>query len=99
LRAISGSIYAGHHQYEAACLDWQSVIYGGHKLLRKADFRQFKALCDNNYNPCKGEYYLYKEWAAVITAKPKYIAIMCRLITDKDGEDKESHFDDGSVLN
>ena len=62
MRAIVGSVYAAHHQYEVACLNWQSIIDGGHKLLSKADFRQFKALCDNNYIPCKGEYNLYKEW-------------------------------------
>jgi hypothetical protein len=52
-------------------------------------------LCDNDYVPFKGEYYLNKKWAAMITAKPKYIAIISRLITDKDGEDKGNHFDNG----
>jgi hypothetical protein len=34
--------------------------------------------------------------AAVITTKPKYNAIMSKLITDKDEEDEENHFNDGS---
>jgi hypothetical protein len=86
LRAIVGSVYDTHHQYDATCLNWQSVINGGHKLRR---LRQFKALCDNDYVPCRGEYYSYKEWAAVITVKPKYITIMSGLITDKDEDNKK----------
>jgi hypothetical protein len=98
LRAIVGSVYAAHHQYEVACLNWQSIIDGGHKLLSKADFRQFKALCDNDYFPCRGEYYLYKEWAAVIMTKPKYIDIIFGMITDKDEQardNKDNHFENG----
>ncbi len=54
-----------------------------------------KALCDSNYAPCRGEYYLYKEWVAVIMEKSKYIAIMFGVITDKDKNDKEKHINDG----
>ncbi len=63
------SVYAAHTQYEADCLNWQSVITDGHELLSKADFGKFKVFCDNNYFLCRGEYYLYKEWAEVIKAK------------------------------
>ncbi len=38
LRAIVGSVYAAHKQYEADCLNWQSIIKDGHELLSKADF-------------------------------------------------------------
>jgi hypothetical protein len=101
LRAFIGSVYAAHTQYEANCLNWQSVIADGHELLSKADFGQFKALCDN-YFLCRGEYYLYKEWAQIIKAKPRYINIMSSLITGKDEwawNDNEDHVDDYSDNN
>ncbi len=75
---------ASHTQYEADCLNWQSVIDDGHELLSKADFLKFKELFDNNYFLCKNEHDLYKEWAQVIEARPRYINIMSGLITDKD---------------
>jgi hypothetical protein len=58
---IIGSVDVGHTQYEADCLNWQSVINDGHVLLSKADLLQFKELYDNNYFFCKDEYDLYKE--------------------------------------
>jgi hypothetical protein len=82
-----------------ACHDWRSVISVGQELLSKADLRQFKALCDNDYISCKGEYYLYKDWAAMIMAKPKYIAIMSGLTSEEDEVDEEHHFNDGSDNN
>ncbi len=59
-----------HTQYEADCLDWQSVINDGHELLSKPDMLQFKEFCDNNYLLCKDEYDLYKEWTQVIGLGP-----------------------------
>jgi hypothetical protein len=99
LRAIIGSVYAPHTQYEADCLDWQSIIADGHELLSKADLGQFKALGDNNYFFCRGEYHLYEEWAQVIKAKPRYINIMSGLIIGKNKQawsDDEDHFDNYS---
>ncbi len=98
MRAIVSCVYATHHQYEAACHNWQSVIEGGRKLLSKADLRQFKALCNDDYSLCRGEYHLYKEWEEVIIVKPKYISIMSGLITEEEEQemnDKENHFDNG----
>jgi hypothetical protein len=68
----------------------------------KQTSEKFKALCDNDNFPCRGEYYLHKKWAAVIMMKPKYINIMSGLITDEDErarDNKENHFDDGSDNN
>jgi hypothetical protein len=96
LRAIIGSVYAAHTQYEADCLNWQSVIADGHELLSKADLLQFKALCDNNCFLCGGVNHLYKEWTQVVKAKPRYINIMSGLIIDKDKQawnNDEDHFD------
>jgi hypothetical protein len=96
---IIGSVDAAHTQYEADCLNWQSVIGDGHELLSKSDLLQFKELCDDNYFLCKGEYDLYKEWAQVKKAKPRYRSIMSNLITDKDEQawnDNEDHFDNYS---
>ncbi len=42
LRAIIGSVDTAQTNYEADCLDWQSVIDDGHKLLCQADMLQFK---------------------------------------------------------
>jgi hypothetical protein len=86
--AIIGIVFAAETQYEADCLNWQSVIADGHELLSKADLLQFKALCDNNYFLCKGEYHLYKEWAQVIKARPRYINIMSCLITGRGSVEK-----------
>ncbi len=96
---IVSCVNAAHHQYEAACHNWQSVIEDGHKLLSKVDLRQFKALCNNKYSLCRGEYHLYEEWEEVIMAKPNYISIMSGLITEEEEQEmnnKENHFDDGS---
>jgi hypothetical protein len=90
---------ATHSQYEADCLNWQSVIDDGHELLSKADLLQFKELCDDNYFLCEDEYNLYKEWTQVIEARPRYINIMSGLITDKDERawnDDKNQFDDYS---
>jgi hypothetical protein len=102
LRTIIGSVDTAHTQYEADCLNWQSVIADGHELLSKADYLQFKELCDNNYFLCEGEYDQYKEWTQVIEARPRYINIMSGLITDKDEQawnDDENQFDDYSDNN
>jgi hypothetical protein len=61
LQAIIGVVDTAHTEYEADCLDWQSVIDDGHELLCQADMLQFKELCNNNYLLCKDEYDLYKE--------------------------------------
>jgi hypothetical protein len=45
---------------------------------------QFKELCDNNYIICKDEYDLYKEWAQVTEARPRYIKIMYGWINVED---------------
>ncbi len=95
---IASCIYAAHHQCEAACHNWQSIIEGGCKLLSKADLRKFKALFDDNYSLCRGEYHLYEEWEEVIMTKPQYISIMSGLIIEEEEQgmnDKENHFDDG----
>ncbi len=102
MRTIIGSVDTAHTQYEADCLNWQSVIADGHELLSKADYLQFKELCDNNYFLCEGEYDQYKEWTQVIEARPRYINIMSGLITDKDEQawnDDENQFDDYSDNN
>jgi hypothetical protein len=102
LWAIIGSVDAAYTQYEADCLNWQSIITDGHKLLSKAGLLQFKELCDNNYFLCEGEYDLYKEWAQVIEAKPRYMNIMSGIITDKDEQawnNDKNHFDNYSDNN
>ncbi len=84
LWAIIGSVDAAHTQYEADCLNWQSIINDDHEFLSKANILQFKELCDNNYFLCKDEYDLYKEWTQVIETRSRYINIMSGLITDED---------------
>ncbi len=96
---IIGCVYAAHHQYEAACHNWQSVIETDRKLLSRADLRQFKALCNDNYPLCNDEYHLYKEWEEVFRARPRYISIMSGLFTEEDEQEKnneENHYDDGA---
>ncbi len=83
LRTIIESVDTAHTKYEADCLDWQSIINDGNKLLCKADMMHFKELCDNNYMLCEDEYDLYKEWTQVTEAKPRYINIMYGPINDK----------------
>jgi hypothetical protein len=68
-------VETAHTQYEADCLDSQSVIDDSHELLCKPDMLQFKELCYNNYMLCEDEYDLYKEWTQVIEARPRYINI------------------------
>jgi hypothetical protein len=80
---VIGSVDAAHTQYEADCLNWQSIIDGGYELLSKADILQFKELCDSNYFLCKDEYDLYMN-GQVIEARPRYINIMSGPIADKD---------------
>ncbi len=68
---IIGSVDTAHTKYDTDCLDWQSVIDEGHKLLCQADMLQFKELCDNSYLLCNDECDLYKEWTQVIEARPR----------------------------
>jgi hypothetical protein len=84
LRTVIGTGDTAHTQYEADCLDWQSLIDDGHELLSKADMLQLKEFCDNNYLLCKDDYDPYKEWSQVIVARPRNINIMSGLIIDKD---------------
>ncbi len=65
MRAIAGCVIAARHQYKAACLNWQSVIEMGHRLLSRVDMRQFKSLCDNDYYLCRDEYHQYDKWEEV----------------------------------
>ncbi len=88
LRAIVGCVFATHHQFEATCHNWQSIIESGRKLLSRADLRQLKALCNNNHSLCRDEHHLYEEWEEVLKARPKYISIiMSGLITKEEEQE------------
>jgi hypothetical protein len=99
MRVIGGCVYAAHHQYEAACHNWQSVIETGCRLLSRADMRQFTALCDDDYFLCRDEHHLYNECEEVTRARPRYISIMSGLVTEEaeqEMNDKENHYDKGA---
>jgi hypothetical protein len=87
LRAIVGCVYATHHQFEVTCHNWQSVIESGCKLLSRADLRQLKALCNDNYSLCRDEHHFYEEWEEVLKTRPKYISIMSGLITKEEEQE------------
>jgi hypothetical protein len=84
MRAILSCVDATHHEFKAACHNWQSIAETGCQLMRGPDMRQFRALCNNGYYLFRDEYNLYEEWEDFARERPRYISIMDGLITEED---------------